>query len=87
LLSRRLILIYIEGRTHGCPQNSRGIYGHDDQSTSRRRQLLIEDTAPADIFIPEDFSDDQKMFVQTARSSSATKSSPAWRRPSTKNPA
>ena len=28
--------------------------------------FLIEDTAPADIFIPEDFSDDQKMFVQTA---------------------
>ena len=28
--------------------------------------FLIEDTAPTDIFIPEDFSDDQKMFVQTA---------------------
>jgi len=28
--------------------------------------FLIEDTAPADIFTPEDFSDDQKMFVQTA---------------------
>ncbi|HXJ16081.1 MAG TPA: acyl-CoA dehydrogenase family protein, partial [Candidatus Polarisedimenticolia bacterium] len=28
--------------------------------------FLIEETAPGDIFTPEDFSDDQKMFVQTA---------------------
>ncbi len=29
--------------------------------------FLLEETAPADVFTPEDFSDEQKMFVKTAQ--------------------
>jgi len=35
-------------------------------STKKGGSFLIEDTSPADIFTPDDFSNDQKMFVQTA---------------------
>jgi alkylation response protein AidB-like acyl-CoA dehydrogenase len=37
-----------------------------DSTIKKGGSFLIEETAPADIFTPEDFSDDQRMFVQTA---------------------
>jgi len=37
-----------------------------DTTIKKGGSFLIEETAPADVFTPEDFSDDQKMFVATA---------------------
>jgi len=37
-----------------------------DATIKKGGSFLIEETSPAEIFTPEDFSDDQRMFVQTA---------------------
>ncbi len=37
-----------------------------DVSIKKGGSFLIEETAPADVFTPEDFSDEQRMFVKTA---------------------
>jgi alkylation response protein AidB-like acyl-CoA dehydrogenase len=37
-----------------------------DATIRKGGSFLVEDTNPADVFTPEDFSDEQKMFVKTA---------------------
>ena len=37
-----------------------------DTTIKKGGSFLVEETSPADIFTPEDFTDDQRMFVQTA---------------------
>ena len=37
-----------------------------DATIKKGGSFLLEETSPADVFTPEDFNDEQRMFVKTA---------------------
>jgi hypothetical protein len=58
-----------------------------DATIKKGGSFLLEETSPADVFTPEDFNDEQRMFVKTADDSFRTKSSPTSSAPSTRKQA